>query len=47
MNFLVILGLVIVLSSLPLINYNYSMFGSFVMIVGLAVMNYGYRKGKQ
>ena len=47
MNFLVILGLVIVLSSLLLINYNYSMFGSLVMIVGLAIMNYGYKNGKQ
>ena len=47
MIFLVILGLVIVLSSLLLINYNYSMFGSLVMIVGLAIMNYGYKKGKQ
>ena len=46
MYLIVIVGLIVVLSSVVLMNLNYSMLGSIVMIVGLAIMNYGYQKAK-
>ncbi len=44
--YLVIIGLLVVLISVALMDYDYSTVGSLVMIIGLAIMASGYRKFK-